>query len=142
MTLQSPVSSLHTSPTPSNKTEPESPLWLAFERCTKMHPNCTDPDLAAQCFLSLIDCGKVTDADAELMEPGMQRWLDSQVWEADQCRYSREWRKFSEWINGLAWRATPAAGAAAKENQRADRKSSRGVDPYAVWEAPWKKDVA
>lgn len=104
-----------------------------------MHPNCTDPDLAAQCFLSLIDNGRVTETDADQMVAGMRRWLDSQVWEPDQCRFSREWRKFSEWINGLAWRAKPAPGAAAKESQRATVKSSRGVDPYAQWEAPWAK---
>ena len=113
-------------------------LMQAFERCRDLHPNCTDPDFAFQVLMSLTDKGDVTEADSPRMEPGMRRWLDSAVWAPGQERFSAEWRKFSAWISGKAWRANPAPSAEAKAAKRVDKRSSDGSDPNAEWVAPWK----
>ena len=119
-------------------------LWSAFERCRDLHQNCTDPDHAGRMFLSLIDRGEITEADAPLMESGMKRWLDSFAWSEDQKRYSSEWRKFSAWITGFAWRGNPAPSAEAKEAQRVGMRLGDGSDAYTLLVAPRppKKEAA
>ena len=95
--------------------------------------------MALQILISLVDKGDVTEADAPLMEPGMRKWLESAVWAEGQERFSLEWRKFSAWISGKAWRANPAPSAEAKAARRVVKRSSDGSDPNAEWVPGWKK---
>lgn len=113
--------------------EPELPpaLFAAFERCRDLHPNCTDPDAALRAFLALFWKGEITEADADAIHGGMRKWLDSEVWAAGQERFSPEWRKFSAWISGRAWRANPKPSAAAKQaNQSSDGDRAEFVPPW------------
>jgi hypothetical protein len=107
-----------------------------------MHPNCTDPDLAFQIFTSLVDVGKVTEADAAEMVPGMNRWLDSKEWAADNApeKYSANYKKFSQWVSLMSWRGKPAASDAAKVSKRTVEKSSEGTDPNKIWVPEWENE--
>ncbi len=114
-------------------------IWQAFDRCKSLHPNCTDPDLAAQMLISLVDAGKVTAADAAEMEPGMRRWLDSQEWSPDNHpeRYSPTYKRFSQWVALMSWRGRPAPSEAAKVARRTAEISSDGTDPFKVYRPDW-----
>ncbi len=119
--------------------DPNSAIWRAFDRCKSMHPNCTDPDYALQVLMSLVDAGKVIAADAVEMEPGMRRWLDSQEWSPDNHpeRFSRTYKRFSEWISLMSWRGRPAPSEAAKVARRTVEVSSEGTDPFKVYRPDW-----
>ena len=126
---------------PSSEAPCPPALWAAFERCRELHPNCTDPDHAARCFLSLVGRGEIVAEEAPLMAPGMRHWLDSAEWAEplDAAKYSATFKKFSKWITEFAWRGKPVPSAAAKQAKGTGKRSSDGIDPNAEYVAPWKK---
>jgi hypothetical protein len=86
------------------------------------------------------DAGKITEADAGDMASGMKLWLDSKEWAEDNqpAKYSRTYKKFSEWVALLSWRGKPAPSEAAKVARRSVERSSAGTDPNKIWVAPWE----
>ena len=106
----------------SAETHSVSPaLMAAFERCMDLHPNQTGRMAAERTFVSGVLSGKITLADAALMEPGMRLRLACEDWTEDKRKFlpkesaSREyWHSPAAWFRDRAWMDKPAQSPSGK----------------------------
>ncbi|MCC6591630.1 MAG: YdaU family protein [Bryobacterales bacterium] len=116
-----------------------SPTWTAFERIAERYPNRVEVDLAAQIWLSYVDTGVIADAALIEIEAGLSRWLESDQWTRDDGRYVPS---LAKWLRDKRWLDHPPASAEAKATKRSAKRSSEGIDPNAIWIAPWEQEGA
>jgi uncharacterized protein YdaU (DUF1376 family) len=138
-TLQSSSSPSGTTPSPAAT----DALVDEFHRWVAEYPNAVRVDTALRAWISLIDLGEITAENLFDVFAGLERWKQSAEWARDGGKYIPAPAVFltgNERHTGRMWKDYPPASEEATVARRGAKRSSDGVDPNAIWIAPWKRD--
>jgi uncharacterized protein YdaU (DUF1376 family) len=137
---------LQNKPTPTPPVDPDGEALAGeFERWIAGYPNAVKIDSASRAWLSLIGTGEITRETLPEVFAGLERWKASAEWAREDGRFIPAPVAFltgNEKHFGRMWKDNPPASAEAKAARTATKRSSAGVDPNAIWVAPWKVDGA